>query len=261
MERDQEMKECYAVVIPAYNEAATSREVATRALASVATVIVVDDSSTDGTASALDGVAVQVLRNAKNLGKAGSLWRGFEQALATGASAVITLDADGQHRPEDIPRLIAAYERNPRSLVVASRPQKRKHAPAQRYYANRFADFWIGWAAGVPVFDSQSGFRLYPADFLRSIEIGHSRAASFVFESEILITAGRTGWKIVSAPVPALYFPGGRRSHFRPVVDIVRIVRMVAWKLISRGMYPRGLIKSLRKSGRDSGGYYEQIKE
>ncbi len=255
------MKHRYTVVIPAYNEEATIREVATGALAQVSHVIVVDDASTDGTVAALNGSGVEVLRNQKNLGKAGSLRCGFEQALASGASAIITLDADGQHRPEDIQRLIAAYERDPRSLVIACRPRQRKDAPAQRYYANRFADFWIGWAAGAPILDSQSGFRLYPAELLRNIEVGRGRAAGFVFESEILIAAARAGWKIAAEPVPALYFPGGRRSYFRPVIDIARIVRMVAWKLISRGMYPRGLLNSLRKDRRDSDRLYEEIKE
>lgn len=249
----------YAVVIPSYNEAGTIRDVATRALMHAPLVIVVDDGSVDGTRGELAGVKIDYLRNEKNSGKAASLWRGFERALQLGASAIITLDADGQHRPEDIPLLIAAHEHTPDSLVVAARPRDKRNAPAARYYANRFADFWIGWAAGVRIPDSQSGFRLYPAELVRSVAVNHSRAASFVFESEFLINAARAGWKIAAVSVPALYLSGARPSHFRPVLDIARIVRMVAWKLISRGMYLRGLVNSLRGTPHES--YRQSVSE
>ncbi|MGH8718314.1 MAG: glycosyltransferase family 2 protein [Burkholderiales bacterium] len=235
-----------AVVIAAYNEAATVRAVAMRALSQVLHVIVVDDGSEDRTQSELKNLSVDYLRNAKNLGKAASLWRGFEHALERDASAVITLDADGQHLPEDIPKLITAHRTCPDCIVIGARPHEKKDAPARRYYANRFADFWIGWAAGQRISDSQSGFRLYPTKVLRRVTVNHRKAAGFVFESEILIVAARQGFKIISVPVPALY--GERRSHFRPVLDILRIARMIGWKLLSRGLYFRGLISSRSKS-------------
>jgi glycosyltransferase involved in cell wall biosynthesis len=241
------MKDSYAVVIPAYNEAATIRDVALRALAQVAHVIVVDDGSKDGTPAQLNDLPVDCLFNSENRGKAASLWRGFQRALESGASAIVTLDADGQHRPEDIPRLIAAHVRAPDRIVIAARPHQKKNAPAARYYANRFADFWIGWASGQRVADSQSGFRLYPAEVLRQVAVNRDKAAGFVFESEILIVAARQGFGTITVPVPALYISDGRRSHFRPVLDILRIARMVAWKLLSRGMYLSGLVNSLRR--------------
>ena len=96
-------------VIPVYNEVATARRVVERTLAQLARVIVVDDGSNDGTSAALDGLPVTLIRNPRNLGKAASLWRGIALALAEDAEAVVTLDGDGQHRPEDIPRLLAAH--------------------------------------------------------------------------------------------------------------------------------------------------------
>jgi len=233
-------------VIPAYNEANTVRGVAERALAQLQRVIVVDDGSTDDTAAALEGLPVTLIRNPHNLGKAASLWRGMALALAEEAGAVLTLDADGQHRPEDIPRLLEAHRADPGALVVGARLHQGAIIPAERYYANRFANFWIAWAAGQRVQDSQSGFRVYPASLLRALPPRVGRAAGFVFESEVLIEAGRRGTRLAWVPIPAIYEPRARPSHFRPVADVALITCMVAWKLVSRGLYLRGLLRSLR---------------
>jgi glycosyltransferase involved in cell wall biosynthesis len=235
----------YWVVIPAYNEAATIRDVAWRTLRQIKNVIVVDDGSTDGTAEALVGVPVAVLRNPTNCGKAASLWRGFQQALAAGASGVVTLDGDGQHAPEDIPRLLAEANRHPSHVIIGARRRDQRRAVFWRYVANRVADFWISWAAGYSFEDSQSGFRVYPPSLLRHVEINHGKVRSFVFESELLIEAARAGHRSLAVPIEALRRPGARPSYFRPVLDILRITRMVGWKLLSSGMNPIGLYRSL----------------
>ncbi|MGM0593514.1 MAG: glycosyltransferase family 2 protein [Pseudomonadota bacterium] len=235
-----------AVVIPAYNEAATIRDVAERALAQCETVIVVDDGSTDQTLERLEGVAVTLLRNPTNAGKAASLWRGMQAAMAQGCEGVITLDGDGQHDPADIPRLAAALERYPQHVVIAARLANRENAPRARLFANNFADFWIAWAAGQWVHDSQSGFRLYPTRLLAEAVSEQSLRHGFVFESEILIEAARRGYPVCSVPVASIYRHDARPSHFRPVADITLIVRMVAWKLFRWGMYPQGLWRAVR---------------
>ncbi|MFY9314722.1 MAG: glycosyltransferase family 2 protein [Burkholderiales bacterium] len=235
-----------AVVIPAYNEARTIREVAARALAQLPLVIVVDDGSTDATAAALEGLPVILLRNDSNRGKAGSLRRGADEAVRRGAAAVVTLDGDGQHCPEDIPLLLAAWHAAPRRIVIGSRLHARETIPAARYRANRFANFWISWAAGQAIADTQSGFRVYPAGLFAQTQASYDAAASFVFESEILIEAGQAGMEITCVPINAVYSARPRASHFRPVVDIARIVRMVAWRLLMRGLYLQGLVRSLR---------------
>jgi glycosyltransferase involved in cell wall biosynthesis len=233
-----------AVVIPAYNEAATIGNVAARARAQCERVIVVDDGSRDGTSEALAGLAVTLVRHESNRGKGAALWSGFERALADGAEAVVTLDGDGQHRPEDIPRLIAAAQRHPGLIVIGSRMAEGEAFPRSRYFANRTANFWISWAAGYRIEDSQSGFRLYPATLLKSVRVARDRAHGFVFESEILIEAARAGVASVPVAIAAIYAPNARASHFRSVVDVLRITRMVAWKLVSRAFYLQGLVRA-----------------
>ena len=235
-------------IIPAYQEAATIRDVAMRTLACCASVVVVDDGSTDGTGACLDGLPVELVTHATNEGKAASLCDGFAAAIARGADLVVTLDGDGQHRPEDIPRLVAAAEQHPGRLIVAARLRNRDAAPRARRIANGIADFWMSWAAGHPVLDSQSGQRAYPGALLRALlarPVRHDRHASFSFESEVVIVAAAYGFRTVAVPIDTLYHRGARASHFRPVRDIARIVRMVAGHLIADHLALPGLWRSL----------------
>jgi hypothetical protein len=218
----------YAVVIPAYNECATIRGIVERALACARTVIVVDDGSTD-----------------RNCGKGHSLWRGMQHALSLGLAGVVTLDADGQHAPEDIARLVAMARSHPRDIVVGARLLARETAPRSRRFANRAADFGIGWAAGQRLADSQSGFRVYPSSLLQRIDIAHDATRSFVFESEFLIAAARLGARCRNVPILTRYPNGARASHFHGARDVVRITRMVAWHLLRRGLHPAGLYRSM----------------
>ena len=245
-------------LIPAYNEAATIRAVTEGVLAHVPELIVVDDGSNDGTAGCLHEMPVQVIRHETNRGKAAALASGFSAARARNNDAILTLDGDAQHRAQDIPRLLMAHAHFPEAIIIGSRLHDKQHIPAARYAANRFANFWIGWAAGVSIEDSQSGFRVYPATLLRTGR--WPKSAGFVFESEILIEAARAGVAIVHVPVAAVYSRHARSRHFRPVVDIARIVLMVARKLLARGLYLRGLVRSLRRPAVFVSGGEERIK-
>jgi glycosyltransferase involved in cell wall biosynthesis len=242
----------FAVVIPAYNEAASIRALAERALVHCPRVVVVDDGSRDGTAAALAGLDIVLLRHDGNRGKAAALWSGIHRALALGAAAAITLDGDGQHAPEDVPRFIAAAERCPRCIVVGVRQAVRSRAPLSRFLANRFADFWLSWACGQRLRDSQSGFRLYPAALFDGLELPHDRAHGFVLESEILIEAAWRGFPVMEVPIAAIYLTGNRASHFRRY-DVLRITRMVAGRLLRRGLYLPGLWRAFRRP-RPAGG-------
>ncbi len=232
-----------AIVIPAYNEAATIADVVTRARQQADCVIVVNDGSTDGTVAALKGMDISLLHNSVNSGKGASLWRGAQHAVEHGAKAVITLDADGQHRPEDIPRVLAAANKQPNMIIIASRLRHQENAPALRLFANRMANFWISWAAGYFIADSQSGFRLYPSSMLQQIDVPHERQNSFVFESEILIAAAWRGIRSAAVPIDSLYFEAARPSHYRATEDTLLIIRMVAGRLLRRAMHPVGLFR------------------
>ncbi len=236
------------VVIPAYNEARTIRDLVQRTLVFAATIVVVDDGSADRTADAVSDLPVTLLRHEVNQGKAAALATGFAWALANGAEAVVTLDGDGQHRPEDVPRLLGVAALHRDRLVIAARLTGRDAYPRARNFANRFADFWVSWAAGHRVVDSQCGQRVYPAALLHRIAALGETSGGFTFESEVVIRAAQLGFTTIAMPIAAIHVATGRASHFRPARDIARIVRMVAGYLLRAGLNPRGLWRSLRAS-------------
>ena len=234
------------VVIPAYNEASTIYDVATASLRQLPDVIVVDDGSSDETSEIVSNLPLCLLCNQQNMGKAYSLWRGLQFAVRNGAQAVITLDGDGQHQPDDIPRLIKACNNQADKIIIAARMNNRKNAPPLRRFANAFADFWVSWASGFRIKDSQSGFRLYPASLIRQIDIDTSAERGFVFESEILIDAAHLNIPSESIAIDTIYHEQARHSHYKPTSDTTMIVKMIAGKLIRKGMYPAGLMNVLQ---------------
>lgn len=232
-------------LIPAYNERATIVDLVTRVISHVDQVIVIDDASSDGTADLLVGLPVEVIRNAENLGKSASLRRGFRHARALGAPIVVTLDADGQHLPEDIPRLLSAAVRNPGTIIIGARLRHRECMPRLRRFGNAMADFWISWAAGYPIRDTQSGMRAYPAEALACIDTSPMDGSRFVLESQILIDSARAGWYARWIDIETIYGVASRSSYYRAVADTVSIIFMVARKLLQRGLNPAGLLRSL----------------
>ena len=237
----------FAIVIPAYNEEATISDVAQRALKQCKDVIIVDDGSCDKTIAKLDGLPITLIKHNTNSGKAASLWSGFTAAMKRDIDFIITIDGDAQHAPEDIPLIIEESIRHPNNIIIGSRLANKLDIPAKRYYANKIANFWIAWAAGYPISDSQSGFRLYPASLFQNLNISVSIKNSFVFESEIIIKAAQKGIQSRPVPIPAVYAENARPSHFKGVRDITLITIMVAKSLIGRGMYLQGLYRSAVK--------------
>jgi glycosyltransferase involved in cell wall biosynthesis len=212
-------------VVPVFDEGATVGRVVER-LRAHCPVIVVDDASTDGSAGvAARAGAVEVLRHTRRAGKGAALRTGFRAALRHGATAVATLDGDGQHDPADLSRLVAAHSQAPDALVLGDRfgPGRGDPIPPLRRVAIRAADRALRPILSAPLSDSQCGFRIYPGAFLRDVAL---REEGFVLETEALVGAARAGYGLVSVPIRPVY-PRGRRSRFHAVADVARI----AWYL------------------------------
>ncbi len=232
-----------AVIIPARNEASTIRKVAEGALAHTSHVIVIDDGSEDETAAALDGLPVDVIRHETCGSKGRRLAEGLAHAVAAGAENVITLDADGQHDPADIPRLLAACDGS--ALVLADRTDDLASMPRNRAGANRVAGFFVSWACKQIMRDTQCGMRLYPAAVIRGVRLPERERRHFIFETMVLLRATEAGFGFRWVPIAARKAKGGRRSYFRPVLDITRITIAVTVFIVARGFIPRGLLIAL----------------
>jgi glycosyltransferase involved in cell wall biosynthesis len=235
----------FAVIIPAYNESLTILKVITEALTITPIVIVVNDASQDDTVDLVKKTDAILIDLSVNGGKAKALQKGFCKALELGVDAVITLDGDAQHNPLDIPKLMACFDAYPNALCIASRLKDRQNAPRSRRIANGIADFWVSWAAGTPIADSQSGFRLYPVTLLKAIELSYENKSGFVFESEVIIDAAHLGYDFAFIPIDTVYAEERRESHFRGGFDITQITLMVAKKLLKKWMNLSGLVASL----------------
>ena len=224
------------VVIPALNEERAIRAVVADALTYCRNVIVVDDGSSDGTSAAIADLAVERVRHEQPLGKARALQDGFRRALELGATGVLTMDGDGQHAAADLPRLLAAAAEYPDHIVIGARLLEKDAQPGKNRFGNAQADWWVSWACGQRIVDSQSGQRYYPRKVLElAIEMKHQ---GFVFESAILIEAARRGIPTLSVPIAASYAEGRRASHFKPFRDVTKITRMIAWRLLRSGLAP-----------------------
>jgi glycosyltransferase involved in cell wall biosynthesis len=207
-------------LIPAYRAASSVASVVRGALHQLPTVLVVDDGSGDGTAEAASAAGARVLRFAENRGKGSALRAGFAELLRTNVSAVVTLDADEQHDPSEIPRLVERWRETGASLVIGSRQSLEAGMRPVRRFGNRFSRFAISWFAGVPVPDGQSGFRLYDAELLRALPLAGSR---YELESEVIVRAARRGLRIEHVPIALARIEGTETSHFRPWADTARI--------------------------------------
>ena len=223
------------VLIPAHNEERTIRAVAERALEHVPNVLVISDGSTDGTVAALDGLPVEIVAHEENAGKGRRLAEGLELATGAGAIAVLTLDADGQHDPADIPAFLEAARSAPEALVIGERTRDRGEMPLHRALSIAFGDIFISLGAGCRVRDAQCGMRLYPASLWQKIDVPEHECRHFVFETAVLLRAGRAGVAFLRVPIAARYGAVVQRpSHYRPVLDTLRIVAVVSRHLLGR---------------------------
>ncbi len=228
------------VLIPCLNEAGAIRVVIESVLKLELPVIVIDDGSDDGTRDIVAEFPVRLICHDRRKGKGEALRSGFRAALEAGYEGALTMDGDGQHVAEDIPRLLSAAALYPRHIITGARVINREQQPVYRRLANDFGDWGISWACGQRLIDTQSGQRYYPREVLEMADIP---AEGFVFESDILIEAAwQKGVRVASVAIESRYehihHRGPRAfrvSHFRPLTDFTKITAHVVGKIIRAG--------------------------
>jgi glycosyltransferase involved in cell wall biosynthesis len=213
------VKQKICCLIPAFNEEKRIAEVIHGVRRHVPDIIVVDDGSCDATAEHAEKSGAQVIRHGANKGKGMALRTGFGHALSRGYSAVLTLDGDGQHSPDEIVKFLSAFETGSGDIIIGARMWDRTAIPRYRYIPNRIGIFCISRAAGCRIDDTQSGFRLYRREVLEKITLA---TTGFETETEVLIRAGKAGFRIHSLPVSAIYHKD-YKTNFRPIRDFYRI--------------------------------------
>jgi glycosyltransferase involved in cell wall biosynthesis len=208
------------VIIPAYQAAATIRDVVARTRAAIpaAEILVVDDGSTDGTHAAASGVAIT---HDRNLGKGAALRDGIREATARGAAVVVTIDADGQHPPEAIPRLLRPIQEGRADLVLGARKRDRA-MPVSRRITNWLSATLASRIGGQPVSDAQTGFRAFTRAVAERVAPAGDR---YEYEANFLLDALRAGFRVSSIEVPTIY---GAPSHFRAWGDTWRMLHAFA---------------------------------
>ena len=208
-------------LIPAYNESERVRAVieATRAYLPV---LVVDDGSSDETATIAEEAGATVLRQIPNQGKGAALKRGFRWALEQpDVEALVTLDADGQHDPAEIPKFLHAQRDHSSDLVIGYRDFSQM--PATRRVANTLGTAGLSWAMGQKILDNQSGYRLISRRLMQATL--ESAEAGFEFEVDMIVLCVKRGFRLDWVPIRTIY--AGEGSHIKPVQHVVNFVRVV----------------------------------
>lgn len=202
-------------VIPAYNEEKTIAWVVEGARRHVATVLVIDDGSGDGTTQQAMSAGAMVIRIPRNQGKGNALSIGLTTAAMNGGDIVVCLDADGQHDPNDIPRIVQPIIDQKADMVIGSRflqTESKNLIPMHRRLGQNVLTYATNLGNTIKITDSQSGYRAFRKEVLRSFDYEESGMG---IESEMVRNAGRMGLRIEEVPIIAKY-EGLETSTFNP---------------------------------------------
>ena len=213
-------------LIPAYNEAGRIGKVIEGAR-SFLPVLVVDDGSTDETAAIAAGCGAVVLSQVPNQGKGAALKAGFRWAISKEYQAVLTLDADGQHDPSEIPKVLEAFNSSRADLIIGERDFNR--IPPIRRLANTLGRWSFSWAAGQRVPENQSGYRLVSRRLMEALL--NSPESGFEFEVDMLVTSLQHGFRLDWVPIRTIY--AGETSHIHPLQHLIHFSRVV-WQTRKR---------------------------
>lgn len=210
------------VLIPTFNNAGTIATVVKNVLAYTNQVIVVNDGSTDNTLALLEPFSeIKMVTYAVNQGKGYALRRGFEEAVASGYEYAITIDSDGQHYADDLPRFLEKLEAHPQAIIIGARNMDQASVPGKSSFGNKFSSFWFHVETGIRRKDTQSGYRLYPVRALQHLRFFTRK---YEFEIEVIVRAAWSGIGVMEVPVKVFYPEKEKRvSHFRPFRDFSRI--------------------------------------
>ena len=210
-------------VIPAFNADSSLEKLIPAVLGFRHDILVVDDGSRDDTPNVAIKYKLELISHPRNRGKGAALKSGFNYAIENGYEAVITLDADGQHNPLDIPRFIESHENTGADLIIGSRAQSKTGMPPDRRLSNFLTSKILSLFLGMKIEDSQCGYRLMTTNLLNQVEL---KSEQFELESEIIIKAARQGFKIRFIPIKVRYSLNIKSSMNR-LADTLRWIIML----------------------------------
>lgn len=218
------MKDKILIVIPAFNEEKRLGKLLKRisSIVSLKDVLVVDDGSLDNTAIIAKRAGSRVLSQKTNQGKGIALRVGFDFAIQKGYDAVITMDADGQHDPGEIPKFLKNFKKSGGDLIIGTREQNLSEMPFMRFLVNKTTSLVTSILAGIRVHDSQSGYRFIKKPLIKKIDLKTGR---FQMETELIVKAARANFSIGEVPIKTIYFEKFK-SHINPFVDTLRFIRL-----------------------------------
>lgn len=218
------MKEKLLIIIPAFNEEKKLGDLLKRisSFISLKNVLVVDDGSVDKTATIAEKTGSTVLKQNTNQGKGVALRIGFDFAVRNKYDAVITMDADGQHDPDELPLFFNYYKKYKTDLIIGTRKHNLSDMPFIRFLVNRTTSLITSLLSGVRVYDSQSGYRFIKKNLIKRINLKTGR---FQMETEIIVKAAREGFSIGEVPIKTIYYENFK-SHINPFIDTFRFIRL-----------------------------------
>jgi glycosyltransferase involved in cell wall biosynthesis len=219
-----------AAIIPAYNESASIRDIIKRTHPFVDETVVIDDGSTDQTASEARQAGATLILHPKRAGKGAALLTGFSYAIRQGFEAVVTLDADGQHAPEEIPKLVECACRSQADMVVGIRSKDLRKMPLTRFLSNAFSSLFISLLTRRYLSDVHSGFRWIRLDPLSRIQIN---SPGFEIETELILRFVQNRFKIAQIEIDTIY--NANHSKIDPLMDTLRYFGMIGEYVLSGG--------------------------
>ena len=210
------------VLIPSYNEAKTIGNIVKEVKAQGLSVYVVDDGSSDNTSTIAEEAGAVVIKNEKNRGKGASLREGFKYMLKERCDAVIVMDGDNQHEAGSIPDFVRQMEEEGADMVIGNRMLDTKSMPHIRFSTNRFMSYLLSKMCGQRIPDTQCGYKLITRKVLENVTLDSS---NFEIESELIVKAGRKGFKISSVPIKTIY--QDEKSKINPILDTLRFLAFI----------------------------------